>query len=114
MTAVHANERFRDLSEGRKRLLRRMQDIGFGRVTFHVVGGEPDLRRAWRTRRTVKLNGADNGERPEAASVDFELRKEHVALFEQMLHLRDGAYVTIEVKYGLPFIVEIEQEHEAA
>ena len=91
-----------------------MQDVNFGRITFRVRDGEPDLNGPWRTRRTVKLASGADGPRPESGLADFELRKEHVALFEQMARLRDGACVTIEVKYGLPFIIEIEQEHQAA
>lgn len=114
MSAGSANERFRGISNACRRLLRLLQDTGFGRVTLHVVDGQPDVGRPWRTRRTVKLNGGENGPRPEADSGDFGLRKEHVALLEQMARLRDGACVTIEVKHGLPFMIEIEQEQQAA
>lgn len=114
MTASYANEWFRGLSEARRRLLRLMQNVGFGRITFEIIGREPDIMRPWRTRRTVKLSGGEIGPRPGADSADFELRKEHVALFDQLAGLRDGACVTIEVKYGLPFIIEIEQEQQAA
>ncbi len=104
----------RQLSEPKQRVVEQCQDIGFGWVAFHMKGGEPDLSRAWRTRRTVKLAGGENGPRPEAISADFELRKEHIALIDQLAHLGDGTCVTVEVKYGLPFLVEIEQEHRAA
>lgn len=114
MHAGYAHERFQALSEARQRLLRQMQVVGFGQITVHTVDGEADLNRPWRTRQTVKLAGGQNGPRPEADRVDFELRTEHVALFEQMSRVRDGACVTIEVKYGLPFIIEIEQEQQAA
>jgi len=104
----------KQLSGPKQWIIEQCQDLDFGRVTFHVVGGEPDISRPWRTRQTVKLNGGENGPRPEANRADFELRKEHVALFDQLARLRDGACVTIEVKHGLPFIIEIEQEHQAA
>lgn len=102
------------LSEPKQRVVEQCQDIGFGQVAFHMKGGEPDLSRAWRTRRTVKLAGGENGPRPETTIADFELRKEHLALIDQLAQLVDGACVIIEVKHGLPFIVEIEQEHRAA
>lgn len=114
MVAGRANERFQTLSESCRRLLRLMRVVGFGRITFGIMGGEPDRSHPWRTLRTVKLSGGEVGPRPGAESVDFELRKEHVALFDQLALLRDGACVTIEVKYGLPFIIEIEQEQHAA
>ena len=112
--AANQGSRFRDLSEPCRRLLRLMQDVNFGRITFRVRQGERAPTGRWRTLRTVKLAGGENGPRPEVASDDFELRKEHVALFEQLARVRDGACVTIEVKHGLPFIIEIEQDHQAA
>ncbi len=114
MSAGSANERFRGVPEACRRLLRLMQDMNFGQITFRIRQGAPDAGQPWRTRRTVKLTGGHNGPRPEADSVDFELRTEHVALFDQLAQLRDGACVTIEIKYGLPFIIEIEQEQQAA
>lgn len=113
MVAGRANERFKALSEARRRLLRLMQDINFGQIEFLMRQADPDFRQPWRTRRTIKLTGGDNCTRPEGASADFELRKEHVALFDQLAQLRDGACVIIEVKHGLPFIAEIEQEYRA-
>ena len=104
----------KQLSRSKQRVIEQCQDLDFGRVVFHVAGGESDLSRPWRTRRTVKLNAGENGPRPEAENVDFELRKEHAELLDQLARLPDGACVTVEVKYGLPFILEIEQEHEAA
>jgi len=103
-----------DLPGPKQWLIEQCQDLGFGRITFHVVGSEPDFSRPWRTHRTVKLSGGENGPRPEAGRADFELRKEHVALLDALSRVKDGASVTIEVKHGLPFIVEIEQEYQAA
>lgn len=102
------------LSEPQQRLIERCQSVNFGRIMFRIRGGEPDPGEPWRTRRTVKITGGDNGPRPEATSPDFELRKEHVTLLSELAHLGDGAHVTIEVKHGLPFVIEIEQDHQAA
>jgi len=66
----------------------------------------------WRTRRTVKLLGSENGARPEAKLDDFALRKEHTALLTALNCASDGAFITIEVKHGLPFLVEIEKQHD--
>jgi len=95
-------------------LIEQCQRLNFGRITFYVLGGGPDIDRPWRTRRTVKLIGGDNRPRPETGSADFELRKEHAAALNTLAHVNDGSRVTIEVKYGLPFLIEIEQDHQAA
>lgn len=102
------------LSPPLQRLVEQCQRVNFGRVTFHVHRGEPDLSRPWRTRRTLKLAGGDNGPRPEADLADFELRLEQKALIEALRQVRDGECVALEVRHGLPFIAEIEQEHQAA
>ncbi|HUT61011.1 MAG TPA: hypothetical protein VNA25_24450 [Phycisphaerae bacterium] len=101
------------LSEPWKRVVVVMQDLNFGRITFSVRSGQPDFTRPFRTVRTVKPAGNGNGPRPEAHSADFEVRKEVVALIEQVAKAADGAQVTVEVKYGLPFLIEIAEEHQA-
>ena len=90
-----------------------MQHLNFGRITFHVQGGEPDFDREYRIIRTVKLDKGNNGPRPEVSIADFELQKEHVSLLKQLKNTSDGTRVTIEVKHGLPFIIEIEEKHQA-
>jgi hypothetical protein len=101
------------LSEPWKRLVGMMQALNFGRIVFTVRSGAPDFTHKVRTVRTVKLPAGDNDPRPEAGSADFELRKEVISLRDQVAAATDGARVTIQVKYGLPFLVEIEQEHPA-
>jgi hypothetical protein len=101
------------LSEPWKRLVGMMQCVNFGRITFFVRSGAPDFTQKVRTVRTVKLPVGDNCPRPEVASADFELRKEVISLRDQVAKAPDGARVTVEVKYGLPFLIEIEEEHSA-
>ncbi|MFB3892015.1 MAG: hypothetical protein ACE15C_08325 [Phycisphaerae bacterium] len=103
----------RMLSEPRNRLVKMMQALNFGRITFTVRGGAPDFTQEVRTVRTVRLPAGDNGPRPEAGSADFELRKEVIAFLEQAAQAADGARVAVQVKYGLPFQVEIEELHTA-
>ena len=114
MVAKNSTRRFQELSEPRKRLIRLMQCINFGRISFHVRRGEPDVDRSWRTRRTVKLGGGENRPRPEAELADFEFCREQAALLDTLDHIADGACVTVEVRHGVPFLVEIEQDHQAA
>ena len=102
------------LPEPWKRLVELMQALNFGRITgLAVRAGQPDLAKGFRTVRTVKLPAGDNGPRPEAGSADFELRKEVISLRDQVAKADDGARVTVEVKHGLPFLIEIEEEHQA-
>jgi len=101
------------LSEPWKRLVGTMQALNFGRTVFLVRAGEPDFTQKVRTVRTRKPSAGENGPRPEATSSDFELRKEVMFLRDQVATATDGACVTIEVKYGLPFLIEIEEEHQA-
>ena len=103
-----------DLSRPERDLVRVMQTINFGRISLRVQGGEPDQTQAWRTLRTVKLATGSNGPRPEARTADFELRAEQVALLDQLSQLQDGTSVTIEVRHGLPFLIEIMQDHQVA
>ena len=104
----------RESAEPVQWLIRQCQRLNFGRITFHVREGEPDIGQPWRTRRTVKLAGGENGPRPEADLADFELCREQVALVETLGRARDGVRLTVEVRHGLPFLVEIEQDHQAA
>jgi hypothetical protein len=104
-----------ELSIPRQSLVRMMQRINFGRIiSLSIRSGEPDFSRPYRTVRTVKLAGRDNGARPESGLADFELCKEQIALIDQISSLPDGTRMTIEVKHGVPFLVEIEQDHQAA
>lgn len=104
----------RELSGPKRWIIEQCQAIGFGQITFYVRRGEPDLDKSWHTRQTVKLSGGANGPRPEASLADFELCREHVSLLETLAHLRDGTRVMVEVRHGLPFLIEIERNHQAA
>jgi hypothetical protein len=97
-----------------RQLIEAMQNLNFGRILGLCIRlGEPDFSRPYKTVRTVKLAG-DNGARPEASLEDFELCKEQIGLIDQISSLPDGTRVTIELKHGKPFLVEIEQNHNAA
>jgi len=101
------------LPEAHRTLIRLMQQVNFGRTTFSVRSGQPDFTRPFRTVRTVKTAGGNNGTRPETRSTDFELRREVITLLDQVAHAPDGAHVTVKVEHGLPVLIEIEQEHTA-
>ncbi len=114
VSEAEPTDRFQHLPAPGRSLLSLMQRLNFGRLTFRVRRGEFDLSQPFHTVRTVKLARGDNGPRPETGTADFELRREHIAALSTLAHLKDGACVTIEVKHGLPFLIEIEQDHQAA
>lgn len=91
-----------ELSAPNRWLVERCQHINFGSVTFHVRGGEPDLGESHFSVRTLKIAGGINGLRSEAASDDFDLRREHIALFERLKELSDGTRVRVKIAYGIP------------
>lgn len=102
------------LTEPRQRLIEQCQDIGFGRITFPIRGHEPEAHQPWRIRQTVKFASDEGLSRPERALADFELCKEQIAMLAQLARIRDGGQATIEVRHGLPFLIEIEQDYLAA
>ena len=115
MVAVaERRKRFADLSPAQRRLLRLMQQINFGRLTFPVCNGLPDVAALWRVRRTVKFAAREDGGRPERHLADFELRRQQAEMLEALGEIPDGTVVTVEVRHGLPLLAEIEQDYQAA
>jgi len=101
------------LSPRRRAIIELMQRINFGRIEgLGVRGGEPVFDPPPRVVRTVKMGG-DNGPRPQARSADFHLKREVVEFFEHLGRLGNGVVGCIEVRYGLPFSMEIEGESQA-
>jgi hypothetical protein len=85
-----------------------MQRLNFGRIEDLVVrGGEPVFDPAPRVIQKVKIGG-ENGPRTEFSSTDFLLKKQMIELVEAIASLGEGKVLTIDVKHGLPFAVEIE------
>jgi hypothetical protein len=96
------------LSPPRRRLVELCQSINFGRVeNLKVRGGEPALDDpAVVVIREIKFAG-DNGPRPESARPDFALKSQVLDLLAQFDRLRDFTAVSLTVKYGLPFHMEV-------
>ncbi len=99
--------------EGCRMLVRLMQRINFGRIEFVVHDGQPDFTKPVRTVRTVKPAGGENGPRPEIRSGNFAVRKEVRTLIDQAADAADGARLTVQIKRGLPLLIEVEEEHMA-
>ncbi|MEZ6138295.1 MAG: hypothetical protein R3C53_25715 [Pirellulaceae bacterium] len=99
----------RDLSRDCMQLLELMQRINFGRIEgLQVVNGEPVLSSIKSARSVHKLKG-ENGPRPELGIADFSLKQEVCELFRLIERVGNGELDLIEIKHGLPFIVELNE-----
>lgn len=97
-----------DLSPSRAKLLETMQRVGYGWIKgLPVKAGEPVLDPSPRTVRRVKFSPEDSS-RFEPKHRDFQLKGQVVRLFSEFDRLGEGTEVSIEVKDGLPFMMEIE------
>lgn len=91
------------LSEPRRRLVRHMQRLRFGRIeTLVIRGGEPVFDPPPNFVREHKFGG-ENGPHPNLRADDFLLKDQVVDLFRQLDALSDGVITVLEVKHGLPF-----------
>jgi hypothetical protein len=96
------------LSEAQGRLVQLLQNLNFGRIEcLRVKAGEPIFEPEPRVIQKLKMGG-DNTPRPEAALEDFWLKQQTVEMLTAIANLRDGEVLSIEVKHGLPFAIEIE------
>jgi hypothetical protein len=87
-----------------------MQDLNFGKIeNLYIINGEPIFDPRPRIIRRVKVDG-ENWSREEIHLADFEL-KNRVAVMVGTFHtIGTGMIQRIEVKHGLPLIIEYEEE----
>jgi hypothetical protein len=91
-------------------LVELLQSVNFGRVeALRVRGGVPILEPSPRIVQTLKMGGGQNGPREEASLPDYWLKQPIVELLQTIRHIGDGEILAIDVRYGLPFTVEIER-----
>jgi hypothetical protein len=97
------------LSEPQRRLVDLFQQINFGRIeALRVRAGMPSFDPEPRIIQTLKMGG-QNGPRDEAGLPDFWLKQPLVELLLTIREIGDGEVLTIDVKHGLPFSVEVER-----
>jgi len=102
------------LSEPQSRLVELLQRINFGRVErLFVKTGMPVFEPPPRIIQKLKMGG-DNAARPEADLQDFFLKRPTIEMLQAITDLGDGEVLSIEVKHGLPFAIEIEHCAEHA
>jgi hypothetical protein len=88
-------------------LIKLFQNVNFGKVDLLVRSGEPVLDPPPRVIETRKM-GAQKGARAESDLADFCLKEQVVELFLTIDEVRDGL-ISITLKHGLPFSVEVER-----
>lgn len=97
------------LSAPRRRLLETMQRLNFGRIEgLAIRGGEPQFQPPPRLVKDIKIGG-ENGPRPELTIEDFALKNAVIELFDHLSRIGDGTLESIEIKYGVPFKLVVEQ-----
>jgi hypothetical protein len=97
-----------DLSEGRGRLLRLMQEIHFGSIEeLEIRGGEPIFNPPPRVVREIKFGG-DNRFRPETAINDFAVKLQVAELLNLLTRIGDGSIERLEVQHRIPFRMKLE------
>ncbi len=99
----------REISALQRKLLELMQEVNFGLIKGLVVkDGEPVFDPPPRVVREIKLGG-ENGPRHELGSDDFALKSKVAEFFEHLSRLSNGTVESIEIKHGLPFLMNIEE-----
>jgi len=97
------------LTPAQARLLSLMQEMNFGRIEgLVVVDGNPVFDPPPRIVRQVKFC-SENGPRREKNMIDFNLKEQVVEFFAALSRLKNGMVESIEVKHGLPFLMNLEE-----
>jgi len=98
------------LSPARKRLVRLMQQISFGRIEgLEIRDGEPVFEPKPRVIREVKFGHRDDPRR-ERDLDDFALKEQVLDMFKQIEAVGWGMIASLEVKAGLPFLMRVEDD----
>lgn len=97
------------LSPSRAQLIEQMQRLGFGTIeNLTIRDGEPVIDPPPRVIRDLKLGG-ENGPRPESDLGEFVLKAQVVDLLSHFDSWGDATVLSLEIKHGLPFRVQVEE-----
>lgn len=95
---------FGTLSPAKQEITKRMQEIGFGKIRdLPIVQGEPQLKKA----SVIKRRKLARPRSKARFSDDFQLKSEHLDLFETLEEIQNGVIACLEVQDGLPFHIDI-------
>ena len=96
------------LTPDRRKLVRLMQEIDFGKVHHLLVRqGQPVFEPPPRIVREIKLHGASDVP-ARRATRGFALKAPLVNLFQYLDEVCNGTVLAIEVRHGLPFRLALE------
>lgn len=85
-----------------------LRDLRFGRLEDLLVrGGEPCWEPGPRVIETRKI-GTPDDTRPETTPEDFALKRSVVELLQVIADLGEGKILAVEVRFGLPCLIQIE------
>jgi hypothetical protein len=88
--------------------------VNHGRIEdLRVSNGEPTFEPPPRVIQKLKMLG-DNAPRPEANLEDFWLKQQVIEMLAAIAELGNGTVLSIEIRHGLPFMVEIERRADQA
>jgi hypothetical protein len=101
----------RDLLPSERRFLDELRRVGYGRFErLRISAGELVLSPPPLSIRTVKF-GSTPLQR-ETRPSEFDLKKQVAEFFEHVREIEEGEIRVLEVRAGLPFLMEIEQRPE--
>jgi hypothetical protein len=96
------------LSRAQALLVELLQQINYGRIEhLRIRAGMPVFEPPPRVVRTLKMC-SDTGPRPEADLEDFSLKRQTIEMLQKIAEVGDGEILTLEVKGGLAFSMEVE------
>jgi hypothetical protein len=105
---------FSSLPAPHQRLVRLMQEIGFGHIdNLMIRDGLPIFDPPPRVIVDIKF-GADNGPHTQLANPEFALKQSIADLIAQLAQIGTGMVVCLMVRHGLPFSMNVEMAVIAA
>ena len=98
---------FGALSPAQQRIIRRMHEMGFGKIrNLPVIHGEPNLAEATFTTRR-KLTSPNVACKMED---DIELKSPHFEFFRTCEVIQNGIIACLEIQHGVPCHLEIDNQ----
>jgi hypothetical protein len=97
------------LTTAQRQLVELLQQLNFGRLErLRVKNGQPTFEPRPHIIKKLKIGGGDNAPRPESNLADFWLKQQTAEMLQAISDLGDGVVLSIDVRHGLPFSIEIE------
>ena len=96
-----------ELSVSQRKLLILMEKVSYGRINnLEIRKGEPIISPESTIMRDMKPGADDSHIVPDD---DFVLKKKVTDFFEQLIEIKEGFIRKIEIRGGLPILMQIEE-----